>query len=383
MDPLYQREELRDYSTAESDGEEVEQTETGTDPTLSTRIFTVLKFLQEIPEYAAVSFDRLLGDTGLDLDLHDDLKQALLRNPKVTIKDNTIAYKPKYRFNNLAKMIEVLESAQSIKGITSAEVLEACQDPFRAEELMNDAILSGLVITLKSGRSNTDKVFFPRGKRFFVELSGKFKVVSGREVIVCDEAEPVKEVNRGDAIFLGNEYLKFLKSDQYEKAMKLTRRVSLCSNPATLTSQGYNHSQNLVTNLYQNKSPFSCSSMDKSNLEAEHKQTTFIYKFTDKKLPVDPPLSTINSTEGEIDVKLFKYGCTNDVRDLWRKVSEKTCFKAEQKPSLIKEMLAEGLITEEQIKEQNRKTLFEVKSKRKRKRRKVSRPIKISNTHMV
>lgn len=397
MDPLYQKEGFeKDYESS-SGGEHSQlddDMEDSTDPTLSTRIFTVLKYLQQMPNYAPVSFDRLLSEIGLDIELHADLKEALARNEKVKLTDTSISYKPKYQFRTLTMFMEALESHKSMKGITSVEVLEACQNESIAQRLMTEAVISGLVICFKSGRSTTDKVFFPRGKKFLTELSGTFKLVKNKHAIVCEDAEVTKEVNRGDAVFIGIEFLKAVREERYEEAAQYARRVSL-SYDAQLLNHGNEqvHKSQLASHLFHNQSPFSATSMSKSQLEAEHKEITFNYKFTDTKLPLDPSLVASgqhllqNKDSGELadkkEVRLYKFGCTNDIRSLWRKVSEKTCFKAEQQSNLLKEMVSEGLITREQIKEQNERTRIEIRSKRKKKRRRVARPIKISNTHMI
>ena len=245
------------------------------DGSISAKLFEILNTLRRVDNYAPISFSDLLTRTGIDLDVHSDLKTALQTNDKVILSDTSIRYKPKYRFRNFREFVKEIEETR--KPITSDEILEATQQEAVANEIMEQAIVSGLVITLKSGRSTKDKVFYPRGRRFMTELTGKFTLRQDRNTILVQNGDATEEVNRGDTVLLGMEFLEAVENARPDIAAIYSKRVSLGSSPLAVTSAGYDHKGSLVENLYQNHEPFSTSSLKKSELEAAHKDTQFTY----------------------------------------------------------------------------------------------------------
>lgn len=410
-------------NSSEEENDEFDDNEEG----LSNQIYDILEYLKSVPNYAPISFTELMNKTNIDLEIHTSLKEALANNVKIKItSSNQISYEPEYNFKSLAQFLSVLENSDSVKGITTEEIIEACQDVQLAEDIMNKTIISGLAIAMKIGRSKTDKVFFPRCKKYLVQLTGDFSLLPQKKYLFPSSTSAEKkekgvaqdklnlariknikieeqkkklqvynELRRGDVVYLGHDFLKNCKLNHFQRASKLARRVSLANtNTGADTQDEKIQEENLISNLMHNKSPFSCSALDsesKNGLEEEHKETKFSLEFkspkvgdeeeNEIKLPLDPYLSDIK-IDREYKLKLFRIGCTNDIRNLWRKVSEETCFKSENKPSLIRELLKEGLINENDIKLNNKQAILKARQKRKRKRRN-RRPIKISNTHMV
>eukprot|EP00924_Labyrinthula_sp_SR-Ha-C_P005175 snap_masked-scaffold_1-processed-gene-23.44-mRNA-1 protein AED:1.00 eAED:1.00 QI:0/-1/0/0/-1/1/1/0/365 len=355
----------------------------GSSQIMSAKIFQILNTLKRVQGYEFIGFSDLQRITGIDLELHSDYVTVLQKNPKITIEGTRIKYSPLFTIKSLADLVDILEERNGLDeerfGITRDELIEACQNEQLAEQIEKQAINSGMCIVLKKGRSSTDKVFFPRGKRGLVELSGKFELKPNLAVLHCTDGEPSKEINRGEGVIVGIKGIQLARSEKISAAVDHFKRVSLRNET----------DHDGIKNLSENISPFSVSSLSgshKNHLEEEHREIDFKFSFNEKRLPVDG-LSSIKA-EGETEssqvVKVFRYGCTNDMRDLWRQVTEKTLYKSEHEQILMREMVNEGLLLQQQMNSLNSKRQRNnINQGKKKKRRRMNRPLKITNTHMI
>ena len=77
--------------------------------------------------------------------------------------------------------------------------------------------------------------------------------------------------------------------------------------------------------------PYSASSVEEdASAKRRNGDVVYKYKFSEKKLPLSPSL-VIEDVKELQDVQVYKHGCTNDIRVIWKRVSDKTCMNVEQK----------------------------------------------------
>lgn len=159
--------------------------------------------------------------------------------------------------------------------------------------------------------------------------------------------------------------------------------------------------------------PYSASSVtDSAPRKGAKDEVVYKYKFNERKLPLSPSLAIEDMQELK-QATVYKHGCTNDIRQIWQRVSEKTCMNVEQKyvhrrlQSLLDSILAhhytfkisysyvhdrlllrrelakEGLLTEAELKHNTGSNQNEVTLKKgKKRRRRQNRAYKVTNTHM-
>jgi len=251
-------------------------------------IFTVLDYLKSERDEAK-SLTEITDETGVEMmpsregeeaDIRTQLYAAFRRNPRVQEVDGKFKY-----FHHLNGVNDVKEWVErNPAGVALDEFVDFFGEDWRSTGMA--MVYDGSVIAMKETERNT--VFlYPRGDEFFVPLSGTFSAKHG-DPYVTTSRDVRQEIRRGDALKLcGKVY-----------------RVSVQPN-----------GESSMDWLGSTKAPYSTSSVEDSQRVPKH---GFCYDFTANKLPIDPPF---RETASLIDGQALKFGCTNDVRAVWRKIS--------------------------------------------------------------
>jgi hypothetical protein len=209
---------------------------------------------------------------------------------------------------------------------------------------------SGQVIACKNkDKDHKDIILYPRQQPFFVNLSGEIRALPGKEEVETS-IDLTSEIRRGDAILVGENYFRVDcrisggRANQPERA----------------------------------RAPLSVSSLTTHDLRGKN---VYYLDFTDKCIPLDREFDGMEPFTG----KALKHGCTNDIRDLWKKSQEVAFPLLSDQVRLQDELIRLKLLTRpgSEIATKSKIGDGEPKQKRMKTTQKQSRFNRQTNTHLI
>uniref|UniRef100_A0A7S3V0Z6 Transcription initiation factor IIE subunit beta n=1 Tax=Aplanochytrium stocchinoi TaxID=215587 RepID=A0A7S3V0Z6_9STRA len=389
---------------SESDSEKIAHDE------LSKNLHAIREYLKTVPGHSFVTFDVLEKAVGVDLDLKTEVLNKLKRSEDIVVDVNQIKFKAKYPITNLDSLMTELKKHE--RGILYSDVLNCSANKEFAHEFISEAITLGLVYCIKPTRGRKEKsVLFDKGSSFLVPLSGTFikQTKEGKTSLKCldsDILDVTKEVRRGDAVIVDWKGVLAYRDKNYIQCRDYCRRVSAdVTNIDKRKQPPYEPGtcfRSARDQVERNAPPFTTSSTAQKIAERKKQDLQYRYIFNHKKLPLAPEklpvMPNVKRKQLEEDddeyeternankLTLYKHGCTNDVRDLWAKVSNLTPYNAkEDSLKLCKLLKDKKLITQDEIDRDFLNKAPRVKKEKIKKRRRVNMTNRkaLTNMHML
>ena len=185
--------------------------------------FDVIHFLQAHRSAGCLPPDVIYRQTGIDLeqdngngsngDTPNNVAQMLQRNPKIRIDmvpdpENpslslaTYAYQAKYNtVRNLPSLLAQINRCKN--GVPMRDLLDA----YEGVDLdLQTLITAGDVLALQN-TEDKDKILFPRGEAFLVELDGIVSLTKDGCLMETD-VDPRKQIRRGEALQVGGQWFR-------------------------------------------------------------------------------------------------------------------------------------------------------------------------------
>lgn len=266
--------------------------------------FHVLHFLQAHRSAGYLAPSTIYKATGIDLVERDEnVAKMLQRNPKIRIQRipdpenpsislNTYAYSAKY--NHVRDRTTLLAQINRCKN--GVPVMRDLADAYDGVEEDVAALITAGDVLAVPNPEDKDRILFPRGEAFLVELDGIITVhkkavtnattpTTDHEVVtaaaapamessgpedecelhLCDiDVDPTVQIRRGEAVCVGGQWFRVSSA--------VRDGVSLSEQPARA------------------QAPLSVSSM--TDMSKKNEADGYIRPFNDKVLPLDAPLST-------------------------------------------------------------------------------------------
>ena len=213
--------------------------------------FDVIHFLQAHRSAGCLPPDVIYRKTGIDLtqDNSSSVASMLHKNPKIRVEyvpdpENpqltlaTYAYQAKY--NNVRHSKSLLAQINRCKnGVPMRDLLDAYEG---VETDLQTLITAGDVLAL-SNTEDKDKILFPRGEAFLVELDGIVSLPSthlqeGNHDTACclveTDVDPRKQIRRGEAIQVGGQWFRI--SSAVKEGVPLNEQPVRAQAPLSVTS---------------------------------------------------------------------------------------------------------------------------------------------------
>mmetsp|Transcript_12535 Transcript_12535/g.22728 ORF Transcript_12535/g.22728 Transcript_12535/m.22728 type:complete len:398 (-) Transcript_12535:1655-2848(-) len=345
---------------------------------VSEKLFRIRQYLQRLPQHPFVQYSRINEDIGIDLHLNEDVLQRLKVSELIEIDENEekIRFKPRVEVHDINSLLKALDRFPD--GISIQELEES--GPADIRLVVDKAITWGLVIAIRNRNTvggSSNLLLFPKGPSFLVPLQGKFKAEVSKAKLEST-ADVRKEVRRGDAIIVGREganaFNDFDGVDE-EKIKDSCFRVSNDTVGSRLEEVNYGR---IVDGVLKNFVPYSRSS---SSLPAQGPDVEYKRKFTDTKIPIAPAYKGKRNLE---NVQVYKHGCTNDIREMWREATKRHKYRATDSgaATLNNQLLQRSLCTKEWLERGGsnvkKKPVAESKKRRANNRARIS-----TNAHLI
>ncbi|KAL7581168.1 hypothetical protein ACA910_005957 [Epithemia clementina (nom. ined.)] len=184
--------------------------------------FLILSFLQKHRGSGCLAPNVIYKSTGIDLDLDTKVGEMLQKNPKVKVEmvpdpENpallvaTYAYQAKY-----STVRDRTTLLAQINRMLSGVPMRDLEDSYpKVEDDLAALITAGDVVAV-ANTEDKDKILFPRGEAFLVELDGivtvpQKKLEGGREqeiVLIDTDVDPTTQIRRGEAVQVGGEWFR-------------------------------------------------------------------------------------------------------------------------------------------------------------------------------
>jgi len=241
----------------------------------------------------------------LDIELEegDDVINMLRNNPNIDLDTGTdgqlsLQYRAKYELHDKASLLLLVERVKS--GVVVADLRLS----YPGVELdCVDLAVSGEVIEYKNNEKKT-AVLYPRGRPFLSRIDGPVTAVPGEQTITT-ACSLKSDLRRGDAVRVNGSWYRISSATGRREDSEWARAVSsVTSDDERVTTR------------------------------------TYIDEFSDRKLPLDADFSGKTEFVGPV----WRYGVSNDVRQLWKE-SQRSVLKAGDEELLVRELLSNNLIS--------------------------------------
>ncbi|OQS07876.1 hypothetical protein THRCLA_00131 [Thraustotheca clavata] len=331
---------------------------------VNSRFNRVLQFLNGLPGHRAASKQEIYMNTGIDINVDEEIRDKMQNNEKIRVVDNDYAYKAKFDVKNRDQLVKKLNSND--KGIAAAELLDCYVG---IQEDLTELTRSGQIICIKS--QDAAEVYYSRRFSFLTEVCAKATVEYGSYMTTVD-CNTTEELRRGDCIRVGDHWFRVSNAD---------KKAGIGNPPQPFTT---------INATTQSKS---VSSIADLNIESKSK-LKYILPFDTHHVPLDMPFPDhrqvhIHHTKWDVAPKLgkgsgvvpiVKHGCTNDIRELWKK-SKDSSWPMDPAQLEVK-LVQSGLSTQANVDAHRARRKMFVKNKVKTPRVRKQREIKITNTHL-
>jgi hypothetical protein len=257
---------------------------------------------------------------------------------------------------NKRELLLTIERVQT--GIALAEIKD-CYESIESD--VTAMIIGGEIIAI----SNKDKktfILFPRGVPFYSQLTGTVTAYQGKQNI--DISDDIRgEIRRGEAIKVGEYWYRVScavgSGSIHEQTQKSTA-------PLSVTLDKEMSADNIYTQSY------SATSLP---LDGDFDMGT-------NHTPASSSSSSSTATKNVLKVKAIKHGCTNDIKELWRKTYEEIkpfLGDTENDYQLQQELVKHGLIKSTMLSSASeRKNKVGVKKEKKKRQVRKQREFHIS-----
>jgi len=349
----------------EEDAEE-EDEEKDSGPDYTAQLARVLVHLKAKSPIVKNDLSLILGEVSEDFDfvkLWELLKRSVYARHEVSTDQLFFEHAlQNVKTSNLKEFIDRKRS-----GVSREELVEF--NPELAAPIQ-ELLKNGSVLPLVGWRDSnrTCLMMYPRGNSDFrVPLSGKVSVTSNS--MFLDTTEDLrKEVRRGDAIILDGKTYRISSETSRIDALSIRELRDFIANELggdcgdieerdVLQSKAYAllNERGVAPKKFSKRAgadggdsleklnQFSCSSVAET-VESLKGPVTYKYEFDSKRLPLDRPYIGAAIT----DMVVYKFGCTNDVREAYWKVAENSSsnFKVSESERLDSKLREKKLITE-------------------------------------
>jgi len=360
----------KDQDEDEEDEEE-EEDEGDAQAKMSEKLFAVRNYLQELPGHPFVSFTDLDNALQIDLNMEDELLERLGKSEMILVDtgNSRIKFQPRINVRDLQSLLRELKRFPDGLSITEIEV----SGPANISQELEKAVVMGLVIAVRNRNKSAGSsplVIFPRGESFLVPLSGTFNVPENKSVLESSQ-DVTMEVRRGDAFVIGEDAVDGFLDDDVAKIQSRCVRVS--NEP--FSSSGGSSISDVFESIRRTGTPYSRSSSKEAPVP---KEGDYFEVFGDSKVPFAPRLDKLHAMNG---IKVFKHGCTNDVKKIWKNVTKRYRFRAEDKASLDRLLLDNNLSTTEDLEKAAQATRVN-RAPLKKRRRVGNRRRNLTNAHL-
>jgi len=354
--------------------DDIEEGDTDLAANLSEKLYQVQSYLQRLPGHPFVTFADLSEKTGVDLHLDEDVLERLAQNERIMVdaENKRVKFKPRADIHDLPTLLASLSRFPD--GISVSEI-EEC-GPEGIAEVVEQAVLWGLVIAVRNRQATggtSHIVLFPRGANFLTQLTGTFSAEQFGQKLTGAATMATGEVRRGDALFVGRESTDAL--DNIDPNW-LARRAFRVSAESSLPTQNETRPAVVLESLSRLPVPYSRSS---NRDPLPRKNSEFMRTFTDIKVPL---ATQLREPQALHNTTVFKHGCTNDVRRVWRRACDKHKYRPADVAAVNRMLLDHGLVSEEWLAKDSASVLKRRQQVKKKKRRAGRRVTKLTNAHL-
>ena len=216
--------------------------------------FDILNFLQKHREAGGLAPSVIYKSTGIDLE--DDIKVAamLKNNPKIHVDqwpdpENPALKVPHYSYQatypNVRDRTTLLAQInREFNGVPMRHLLDAYQEAEVAADI-SALVTAGDVVAIQNSEDK-DKILFPRGEPFLVELDGLITVprtdTSDMEKMpppaeidqVETDVDPCPQIRRGEAVQVGGQWFRI--SSAVKAGVPLSEQPSRAQAPLSVVS---------------------------------------------------------------------------------------------------------------------------------------------------
>lgn len=271
---------------------------------LQNRVLEVLKIE---PGHRSLSTEEIYAKSNIDITTRDDVIILLKGNPKVKMtEDGKYAFKDVYDIRNRTDILNCLKDES--KGIRLKLIVDNYME---IEDDVRQYAYNTEIIVDRNGEKN-DATLFDRGATYRVPLSGTVSIRKHSSMLVTSH-DLRSEITRGDAIYIQD----------------MVFRVS--------------YKGGVNSRLGPCKWEFVSGASSTTPAETRDGQP-FQDSFDSERLPLDRMWKG-----GDINnIKVYKEGCSDDIRLLWNSTSERDDFPIDRK-ALDNIMLRQGLLSREQV----------------------------------
>ena len=247
--------------------------------------FDILNFLQKHREAGGLAPSVIYKSTGIDLEVDTDVANMLQKNPKVNVErwpdpENPSLTVPHYSYqatySNVRDRASLLAQInREFNGVPVRDLLDSYPE---VGDDISALVTAGDIIAIQN-TEDKDKILFPRGEPFLVELDGliaipkppgttdeddKAAMPPPVEVVMVEtDVDPRPQIRRGEAVQVGGQW--FRVSSAVKAGVPLSEQPSRAQAPLSVVS--------LV------------------ELSKRNEVDGYIRPFNNKILPVDAPLS--------------------------------------------------------------------------------------------
>lgn len=384
----------RAASTGVSGGGKME-----TDGVLSSRnsevIFQIRGYLKSLNGHPWVSFDEIDSKCqGIALGSNDEVLASLGASESIELdlENHRIRFKSRVHAFDLNSLLDALQKFPD--GIPLSEIVDSGGS--HMAKIAEEAIVAGLVIALHNRQpsSESSSIFlFPSGHHFLVPLSGTFEITAN-DPKLSGTHDVRSETRRGDSLVLGAKGVDSIFNDDFVAAKNWCVRVSLeCerrpiyhdrNTPESELDRERRHAA-LFENLARLPVPYSRSSSIDCVMPRSIGEFRNTRVFDGSKVPVDPVPVLMNDSSNlnssKIPIQVYKQGCTNDVRDVWKLVTKKHAYRAGDS-ALDQLLLRHDLVSSEWLSMASGSTVRKRVIKKPKKKTGFGRPQKRTNAHL-
>lgn len=253
--------------------------------TLAEKQMEIVEYLKKIaPRDLMASFVDVKRELRIDLREEIQVLEMLKSNPMIdqmVHEDGILYFQYRAKFN-LKNKVELVNAITRVRNGIVLEDIKNCYPDIESDVM---TLLVGGTIIAGKNKEKRSLVLYPRGEKFVSKLFAQVTAVPGQQTIQTS-ASLLQEVHRGEAVMVGTTWY----------------RVD------SAIGSGLESQQN-----QRSAAPPSVT-LDKPLSD----KNVYHIQYTAKELPLDGDFDGTEAYTGPI----YKHGCTNDLKELWRKTAD-------------------------------------------------------------
>lgn len=219
--------------------------------------FDILNFLQKHREAGGLAPSVIYKSTGIDLEVDTKVAAMLKNNPKIHVDqwpdpENPALRVPHYSYQatypNVRDRTTLLAQInREFNGVAMRHLLDAYSEAEVAADI-SALVTAGDVIAIQNSEDK-DKILFPRGEAFLVELDGLIAIPRPNEasdddqekmpppaeiIQVETDVDPCPQIRRGEAVQVGGQWFRL--SSAVKAGVPLSEQPSRAQAPLSVVS---------------------------------------------------------------------------------------------------------------------------------------------------